>query len=105
MSLDVLVFILASLVYVEIVTDFIQTVKALEKGGVELNPVSAWLQKKLGQAGATFAAAVGFTALLAAFTDMSSLYGVIFSSIVAALEGANVIRNFFQLKKMGVKFF
>jgi hypothetical protein len=104
MDLGIVAGLLTFAVIIEAVIDYIQTSEALAAGGVERNPVARWLQKKCGMIGALFIGVGVFLFFAAVFCRINIKYGAIYAGLVAAIEGANVISNFFLLKKMKLKF-
>jgi hypothetical protein len=75
--------------------DYITTLKGFDKGLVEANPVSRWLQAKLGYAPAAFAAIALYivsTTLIAEFVNTT--LGFVIAAGIAGLETVNTVRNY-----------
>jgi hypothetical protein len=73
--------------------DYITTSIGLGKGLVEGNPVSAWMQKKVGQAGAAFIALAGFIATSLLISKFTAVGSIVFAAGITALEAYMTIRN------------
>ena len=83
-------FLNSGLVTAEIVIDYLQTASGLKRGFVENNPIARFLQKKIGQMWTAFVGTLSYILGLAVFGTYSMKYALIYSGIVAAIEGYNV---------------
>jgi hypothetical protein len=93
--MDILYFLLTGLALFAIVADYITTIKAMDKGGYEGNPINRWLFKKIGPAFTTFIEAVFFLIVSAALFQAAGIgYSAGYSGFIASLESYMAIRNY-----------
>ena len=83
--------------------DAYYTVKGFSVGLTEGNPVTRWLQKKLGNALSTFVATGAFiltASIISVFTPTGSF---VYAGAITGLEVFNTVRNYLLYKKYSKK--
>jgi hypothetical protein len=89
-----LFFVVVCLGIIACIGDYITTQKGFDVGMGEANPVSRWLQKKIGLALATFLGTSLFVLSAGVIFMCSQGWGVIFAASVLGIETFNSVRNY-----------
>lgn len=82
-----------------IIADYISTVKGMDKGMTEANPIARWMFKKVGISLTTFIGGAAATFIGCIFGSQGLLYGAVFYGIVAAAETIVATRNYLLFVK------
>lgn len=86
--------------------DYILTVKALDRGFIEVGPVNSRVIAKWGKGALPLATFLEFFAVMVLSGGLATAqlaYGAVFSAVFAAFEISNDLRNVFKLKSKGRK--
>lgn len=92
----------AAFASIALLTDAYLTMKGLERGFQEGNPLMRWLFKKVGQSFAAFLSGGTVLILGAALTNYGALPSAAFFGIIGIAESAQAFLNYRKLKKAGI---